>query len=102
MVNSVLALKSYHEWKQTGGTGVWKFSGNVKPTMSVKQFVRTKSEPFTNSLTRNSSMTEKSLNALSHDIDTNKMVSAFKTVGFLPFFLFVSFLVNVALSIALK
>ncbi|XP_057252197.1 kinesin-like protein KIN-14I isoform X1 [Beta vulgaris subsp. vulgaris] len=76
VVNSVLALKSYHEWKQTGGTGVWKFSGNVKPTMSVKQFVRTKSEPFTNSLTRNSSMTEKSLNALSHDIDTNKMPSS--------------------------
>ncbi|XP_021763238.1 kinesin-like protein KIN-14I [Chenopodium quinoa] len=77
VVNSVLALKSYHEWKQAGGTGVWKFSGNVKPTTtSVKQFVRTKSEPFTNSLTRNPSMTDKSLNALSHDIDTNKLPSS--------------------------
>ncbi|XP_057535874.1 kinesin-like protein KIN-14I [Amaranthus tricolor] len=76
VVNSVLALKSYHEWKQTGGTGVWKFGGNVKPTTTVKQFVRTKSEPFTNSLIRNPSMTEKSLNALSHDIDTNKMSSS--------------------------
>lgn len=75
VVNSVLALKSYYEWKQTGGTGVWKFGGNVKPTTTVKQFVRTKSEPFTNSLIRNPSLTEKSLNALSHDIDTNKMVS---------------------------
>ncbi|KNA04939.1 hypothetical protein SOVF_195000, partial [Spinacia oleracea] len=77
VVNSVLALKSYHEWKQTGGTGVWKFSGNVKPvTTSVKQYVRTKSEPFTNSLIRNPSMNEKSLSALSHDIDTNKMSSS--------------------------
>lgn len=77
VVNSVLALKSYHEWKQAGGTGVWKFSGNVKPTTtSVKQFVRTKSEPFTNSLARNSSMNEKSLNAISQDIDTNKLPSS--------------------------
>ncbi|KAF2325128.1 hypothetical protein GH714_022927 [Hevea brasiliensis] len=28
VVNSVLALKSYSEWKQTGGNGVWKFGGN--------------------------------------------------------------------------
>lgn len=75
MVNSVLALKSYHEWKQSGATGVWKFGGNVKPTTSVKQFVRTKYEPFTNSLIKNASVTEKSLNALPQDIDTNKMVS---------------------------
>ncbi|XP_057548227.1 kinesin-like protein KIN-14I [Amaranthus tricolor] len=73
VVNSVLALKSYHEWKQSGGTGVWKFGGNVKPTTSVKQYVRTKYEPFTNSLIKNASVTEKSLNALPQDIDTNKM-----------------------------
>lgn len=27
IVNSVLALKSYSEWKQTGANGVWKFGG---------------------------------------------------------------------------
>jgi kinesin family protein C2/C3 len=74
VVNCVLAVKSYSEWKQTGGNGVWKFGGNVKPTVSAKSFVRKNSEPFTNSLSRNSSMSEKSLNALSFDIDTKKMV----------------------------
>ena len=73
-MNCVLAVKSYSEWKQTGGNGVWKFGGNVKPTVSAKSFVRKNSEPFTNSLSRNSSMSEKSLNALSCDIDTKKMV----------------------------
>ncbi|KAK9726399.1 hypothetical protein RND81_05G212600 [Saponaria officinalis] len=77
VVNSVLALKSYHEWKQSGGTGVWKFGGNVKPiTSSVKQFVRKNSEPFTNSISRNSSMSERSLNAFCQDADNNRMPSS--------------------------
>ncbi|KAK9281648.1 hypothetical protein L1049_004551 [Liquidambar formosana] len=71
VVNCVLALKSYSDWKQTGGNGVWKFGGNVKPTTSGKSFVRKNSEPFTNSLSRNLSMNEKSFNAL--DLDSNKM-----------------------------
>lgn len=75
LVNSVLALKSYTEWKQTGGNGIWKFGANVKPTItSTKSFVRKNSEPFTNSLSRNASVTEKSLNTLSSDLDSNKMV----------------------------
>ena len=74
VVNCVLAVKSYSEWKQTGGNGVWKFGGNVKPMVSAKSFVRKNSEPFTNSLSRNSSMGEKSLNVLSSEIDSNKMV----------------------------
>ncbi|KAF5462449.1 hypothetical protein F2P56_018455 [Juglans regia] len=73
VVNCVLALKSYSEWKQTGGNGVWKFGGSVKPTVSAKSFIRKNSEPFTNSLSRNFSMGEKSLNALSFDIESNKM-----------------------------
>ncbi|PON48906.1 Kinesin-like protein [Trema orientale] len=73
VVNSVLALKSYCDWKQSGGNGVWKFGGNVKIATSTKSFVRKNSEPFTNSLSRNSSMTEKSLNGLSSDLDYNKM-----------------------------
>ncbi|WCJ22268.1 Kinesin-like protein KIN-14I [Euphorbia peplus] len=73
IVNSVLALKSYSEWKQTGGNGVWKFGGTVKPSISTKSFVRKNTEPFTNNLSRTSSMNDKSLNALSTDIDSNKM-----------------------------
>ncbi|KAL7112587.1 hypothetical protein ACP275_04G011500 [Erythranthe tilingii] len=72
VVNCVLAIKSYYEWKQTGGNGVWKFGGNVKATTSGKQFVRKNSEPFTNSLSRSVSANEKSLNGLCSDRDFNK------------------------------
>ncbi|KAB5527409.1 hypothetical protein DKX38_021256 [Salix brachista] len=74
VVNTVLALKSYSEWKQTGGNGIWKFGGNVKPTVSAKSFVRKNSEPFTNSLSRNLSINGKSFNPLSSDLEySNKM-----------------------------
>ena len=82
VVNSVLALKSYCDWKQNGGNGVWKFGGNVKVTTTTKSFVRKNSEPFTNSLSRNSSITEKSLNGLSSDLDYNKMVGKLSTFVF--------------------
>ncbi|XP_019234996.1 PREDICTED: kinesin-like protein KIN-14I [Nicotiana attenuata] len=59
VVNCVLGIKDYSEWKQTGGTGVWKFGGNVKSTTSTKQFVRKNSEPFSSSLSRSMSMNEK-------------------------------------------
>ncbi|GMN52371.1 hypothetical protein TIFTF001_021517 [Ficus carica] len=73
VVSTVLALKSYCEWKQNGGNGVWKFGGNAKVIASTKSFIRKNSEPFTNSLSRSSSMTDKSSNALSSDLDSNKM-----------------------------
>ncbi|TKY52491.1 Kinesin-4 protein [Spatholobus suberectus] len=73
IVNSILALKSYSEWKQTGGNGVWKFGGTIKPTISAKSFARKNSEPFTNSLSRNSSINEKSMTALTSDVESNKM-----------------------------
>ncbi|PQQ14369.1 hypothetical protein Pyn_38985 [Prunus yedoensis var. nudiflora] len=76
VVNTVLALKSYSDWKQTGGNGIWKFGGNIKPTTSAKSFVRKNSEPFTNSLSRTSSMNEKPLSAQASDLDSNKMSSS--------------------------
>ncbi|GMP40050.1 hypothetical protein CsSME_00010647 [Camellia sinensis var. sinensis] len=60
IVNCVLALKSYHEWKQGGGNGMWKFGGNLKS--SGKHFVRKTSEPILSSLRHLSS--EKSLDSL--------------------------------------
>ncbi|KAL9659950.1 hypothetical protein QQ045_024760 [Rhodiola kirilowii] len=72
VVNSVLALKSYHEWKQSGANGSWKFSGNIKSTFSCKSFVRKTSEPFTNALCRSNSTIEKSSDVLDHSL--NKMV----------------------------
>ena len=74
VVNSVLALKSYSDWKQTGGTGVWKFGGNLKPATSGKHFVRKNSDPFTGSLSRSLSTNEKSLNSISPDLDPNNKV----------------------------
>uniref|UniRef100_A0A9I9DGK1 Kinesin-4-like n=1 Tax=Cucumis melo TaxID=3656 RepID=A0A9I9DGK1_CUCME len=77
VVNTVLALKSYGEWKQGGGYGVWKFGGNVKPTTTMsatKSFVRKNSEPFTNSLSRTSSLNDKTFN--SSNADWNKTNSS--------------------------
>ncbi|KAL1226259.1 Kinesin-like protein KIN-14I [Cardamine amara subsp. amara] len=56
VVNCVLAIKSYDEWKQSGGNGVWKFGGNIKPPSLGKSslFLRKNSDPFTNSLSRTS------------------------------------------------
>lgn len=52
IVNCVLALKSYAEWKLGGGSGSWKFGGvgNPKPPTSGKQILRKNSEPFMKSL----------------------------------------------------
>ncbi|CAL0320851.1 unnamed protein product [Lupinus luteus] len=77
IVNTVLALKSYSEWKQTGANGVWKFCGIIKPTASTKSFVRKNSEPFTNSLSRNSSTNNKSLAGLKSDVESNKMSGSY-------------------------
>ncbi|KAL2507619.1 P-loop nucleoside triphosphate hydrolase superfamily protein with CH (Calponin-like proteiny) domain [Forsythia ovata] len=76
IVNCVLALKSYSEYKQAGGNGVWKFGGNVKTTASGKQFVRKNSEPFTSSLSRSMSVNEKYLNGACPDLESNKMPSS--------------------------
>ncbi|KAG6430239.1 hypothetical protein SASPL_108302 [Salvia splendens] len=59
IVNCVLALKSYYEWKERGGKGVWKFCGTWKPHSASKQFFRKSSDDlFVNSLSRNSSVVE--------------------------------------------
>ncbi|KAF9606016.1 hypothetical protein IFM89_021448 [Coptis chinensis] len=78
IVNCVLALKSYSDRKQTGGCGMSRFGGSLKPSNSGKYFTRKNSEPFTNSLARNASMNEKSFGAelnsngdLAHDTDMN-------------------------------
>ncbi|KAK7396925.1 hypothetical protein VNO78_18088 [Psophocarpus tetragonolobus] len=73
VVNCVLALKSYSEWKMSGANGVWKFGGNLKPTVSSKTFVRKNSDPFTNSLSRTSSINDKFLTALNSDVENNQM-----------------------------
>ncbi|XP_021742627.1 kinesin-like protein KIN-14I [Chenopodium quinoa] len=65
IVSCVLALKSFSEWKIAGGNGTWKYSGNFKTPSSTsstgKTVVRKNSEPFMNSISRTSSISEKSL-----------------------------------------
>ncbi|KAL1549553.1 Kinesin-like protein KIN-14I, variant 2 [Salvia divinorum] len=57
IVNCIVALKSYHEWKQCGGNGVWKFSGNSRPCTAVSKphHGKRNSDMFLNFLSRNSS-----------------------------------------------
>lgn len=43
IVSSVLALKSYSEWKQGGGLGAWKFGGNLKHSLSGNSHSRSSS-----------------------------------------------------------
>ncbi|KAL3632745.1 hypothetical protein CASFOL_025729 [Castilleja foliolosa] len=94
IVHCILALKSYNEWKQCGGNGLWKFSGNSnKPTYGGKQaVVRKNSELFMNFISRyksadslssednnaddvqglNESGTSQSLQALVHELLSDK------------------------------
>ncbi|GAU21507.1 hypothetical protein TSUD_34700, partial [Trifolium subterraneum] len=54
IVNCVLALKSYSEWKLEGKNGLWKYGGSPKPLSPTfaKIFVRKNSIPFMRSLSR--------------------------------------------------
>lgn len=71
-MNCILALKSYSEWKQSGGNGSWKFGGNVRTSSnSGKQFARKNSEPFTGSISRS----EKSQNGACNEQDSYRTVS---------------------------
>ncbi|KAL2231272.1 UNVERIFIED_CONTAM: Kinesin-like protein KIN-14G [Sesamum indicum] len=64
IVNCILALRSYHEWKQCGGNGLWKFSGNTKGPSAGKQMDRKNSDPLVNSISRTS--TGENLDSLSN------------------------------------
>ncbi|KAL9233435.1 hypothetical protein vseg_008438 [Gypsophila vaccaria] len=61
IVISVLALKSFHDWKLAGGSGPFKFGGSTKTPSIGKGFIRKSSEPFMNSISRASSVSEMSL-----------------------------------------
>lgn len=92
MVSCALALKSYSDWKQTGGIGVWKFGGNLKPTTSGKNFLRKNSDPFTGSLSRTLSAGESSLSAISPNLDPNNKVRTFISDRYLDCFVIESYL----------
>ncbi|XP_020589107.1 kinesin-like protein KIN-14F isoform X2 [Phalaenopsis equestris] len=56
IVNCVLALKSYGEWRQMGGGGSWRLGGNAKPATSGKAFMRKNFDPFSSSMARSQSL----------------------------------------------
>ncbi|XP_031485736.1 kinesin-like protein KIN-14I isoform X2 [Nymphaea colorata] len=62
VVNCILALKSYHEWRETGANGSFKFGSNLKPPTNGRCVVRVgkNSEPFMNSPFRNTAQVEPS------------------------------------------
>lgn len=53
IVNCILALKSYSEWKLKGGTGPFRYGSNMKNNFGLrKPFLRKSSEPFMSSMSR--------------------------------------------------
>lgn len=80
IINCVLALKSYAEWKQNGGRGLWKPGGNVKNLIAGGKFMRKNSEPFMNSFSRTRALDSASSDLASYgDIvsDINEAVSEY-------------------------
>ncbi|XP_071687055.1 kinesin-like protein KIN-14I [Rutidosis leptorrhynchoides] len=73
IVNCILALKSYSDWKQAGCNGAWKYSGNSRAVASNKNFIRKNSEPFNSSLSRNMSTKEPSTFSQSFETENSKM-----------------------------
>ena len=70
LVNCVLALKSYSEWKEGGGSGPWKFGGNMKAAGSGKPFQRKNPEPFMNSFLKTLSGGQQTSNGdIGHDLN---------------------------------
>ena len=53
IVECVLALKSYREWKQSGGSGTWRYIVTSKPTTFgiAKQYKRKDSEASVDAVT---------------------------------------------------
>ncbi|KAL4352185.1 hypothetical protein GQ457_06G021370 [Hibiscus cannabinus] len=80
IVQCVLALKSYSEWKKSGAIGTWRYIESSKPPISfrpVKPFTRRNSEPYINySLSRTVSLGDKSMDGLdSEQSDLSDMTS---------------------------
>ncbi|KAK8689363.1 hypothetical protein V6N13_088084 [Hibiscus sabdariffa] len=79
IVQCVLALKSYSEWKKSGAIGTWRYIESPKPPISfrpVKPFTRRNSEPYINySLSRTVLLGNKSMDGLdSEQSDLSDMI----------------------------
>ncbi|CAH8381998.1 unnamed protein product [Eruca vesicaria subsp. sativa] len=78
IVNCILALKSYNEWKQNGGTGPFRYGSNMKNNFgSRKPFLRKSSEPFMSSMSITHSSTDQPLCSDGDSRSINALVRSF-------------------------
>ncbi|PKA57718.1 Kinesin-4 [Apostasia shenzhenica] len=83
IVNCILALKSYSEWKTIGGAGLWKFGSNVKPSVPGKAFMRKNSDPFSNHFSRTQSFTGRDCISVDQNlnrVESDEMYSSLNTL----------------------
>jgi hypothetical protein len=78
-------MKSYSEWKKTGGTGSWKYGGIIKQANLSKSFLKRNSEQSTSSLSRSFSMNECEILSDDHSCGNNSADSN-ELVGYKFFF----------------
>ncbi|KAG7653629.1 Calponin homology domain [Arabidopsis suecica] len=73
IVECLLALKSYREWKQSGGSGTWRYILNSKPTTFgiAKQYKRKDSEAHVDAVTSSPFSTQSSEQPLFDQCDSN-------------------------------
>ncbi|CAL9214260.1 unnamed protein product [Arabidopsis halleri] len=73
IVECLLALKSYREWKQSGGSGTWRYILNSKPTTFgiAKQYKRKDSEAHVDAVTSSPFSTQSSEQSLFDQSDSN-------------------------------
>ncbi|CAH2038502.1 unnamed protein product [Thlaspi arvense] len=73
IVECVLALKSYREWKQSGGSGSWRYIVNSKPTTFgfAKQYKRKDSEAPVDAITSSPSNAQSSEQPFFDQSDSN-------------------------------
>ncbi|KAF8099387.1 hypothetical protein N665_0245s0064 [Sinapis alba] len=78
IVNCILALKSYSEWKLKGGTGPWRYGSNMKNNFgSRKPFLRKSSEPFMSSMSVTHSESGQDLSEKGDSRSINGLVRSF-------------------------
>ncbi|ESQ35954.1 hypothetical protein EUTSA_v10006679mg [Eutrema salsugineum] len=70
IVECVLALKSYREWKQSGGSGSWRYIVNSKPTIA-KHYKRKDSEAPVDAITSSPSNAQSIEQPLFDQSDSN-------------------------------
>jgi kinesin family member C2/C3 len=81
-------MKSYSEWKKTGGTGSWKYGGIIKQANLSKSFMKRNSERSTSSLSRSFSMNECEILSDDHSFCGNNSANSNELVSYNSFYIY--------------